>query len=99
MSIIITAILSAVGGALVTLIVTLATGLKGFIKAMIMATKATTHNELFGLCRSILDRGQITEEELENLNQLYEAYHALGMNGTGEELYNRCKQLPIMVLM
>lgn len=32
---------------------------------------------------------------LTNIGYLYNSYHALGGNGTGTELYNRAKALPI----
>lgn len=32
---------------------------------------------------------------LKNLEYLYRSYHTLGGNGTGTELYNRAKALPI----
>ena len=32
---------------------------------------------------------------MRNLEYLYRSYHALGGNGTGTELYNRAKALPI----
>ena len=32
---------------------------------------------------------------LTNIGYLYDSYHALGGNGTGTELYNRAKALPI----
>ena len=32
---------------------------------------------------------------MRNLEYLYRSYHALGGNGTGTELYNRAKGLPI----
>ena len=41
-------------------------------------------------CRQLLGQETITEDELENLNYLYESYKALGLNGTGKELYKRC---------
>ena len=32
---------------------------------------------------------------LRNLTYLYKTYHTMGGNGTGTELYNRAKALPI----
>ena len=52
--------------------------------------------------RSLSKRIKAQEEErkavkegLKNLEYLYKSYHALGGNGTGTELYNRAKALPI----
>ena len=47
------------------------------------------------MCRYILAKGSMTEDELENLNYLHDTYKGLGMNGTGDELYRRCLELPI----
>lgn len=34
-------------------------------------------------------------EDLENLEQLHDSYRELGMNGTGEKLYQQAKSLPV----
>ena len=34
-------------------------------------------------------------EALKNIEYLYNAYHALGGNGTGTELYQRVQKLPL----
>lgn len=52
--------------------------------------KALAHDSFHRQCRQLLGQETITEDELENLNYLYESYKALGLNGTGEELYKRC---------
>ena len=54
------------------------------------AVKAIAHDSFYRQCRELISKDSITESELENLNYLHEAYTALGMNGTGEELYRRC---------
>lgn len=58
--------------------------------------KALSHDALFSRCEQLILKGSITSDDLENLNMLYEAYHDLGMNGAGEELYNRAKSLPLV---
>lgn len=58
--------------------------------------KALSHDALFSRCEQLISKGSITSDDLENLNMLYEAYHDLGMNGAGEELYNRAKSLPLV---
>ena len=42
-----------------------------------------------------IQQGGIDTAGLKNLEYLYKSYHALGGNGTGTELYNRAKALPI----
>ena len=54
------------------------------------ALKALAHDSFHRQCRELLQQEFITEDELENLNYLYGSYKALGLNGTGEELYRRC---------
>ncbi len=90
------AILSALGGSLFTLVLGFVTGLWGYTKAFIKAVKATTHDALFRQGRSIVAHGNITESELENLDFLFDAYHGLKMNGTGEKLYEKCRDLPLL---
>lgn len=60
---------------------------------------ALLHNMLFAECNKYLSLGYIpldkAEEILDNLKILYDAYHALGGNGTGTAIYNRIKELNI----
>jgi len=56
---------------------------------------AILHDRLYQACHFYLTRNWITTSELNNVENLYNAYHILGGNGTGTELYNRCKALPI----
>ena len=37
----------------------------------------------------------ISVEALDDFEHLYNAYHALGGNGTGTEIYKRVKELPM----
>lgn len=88
-------------------IVTAAAG--GFLTALVMwlksvhkknqvyenAIKALAHDSFYKACRELIRKEFITEDELENLNYLHDAYTALGMNGTGEELYKRCVEKEI----
>lgn len=54
------------------------------------AVKAVVHDSFHRQCREILAQDSMTEDDLENLNYLHDAYKSLGLNGTGEELYKRC---------
>ena len=56
---------------------------------------ALLHDSLFRNCETYLLKGEITVSELNNLTKLYESYHALGGNGTGTAIYERCKSLPL----
>ena len=56
---------------------------------------AIMHDRLYQSCTSYIKQGSIDTGGLKNLEYLYKSYHALGGNGTGTELYNRAKALPI----
>lgn len=56
---------------------------------------ALLHDRLYQGCRYYIHNGRITDEEMRNMEYLYNGYHALGGNGTGTELYERVKRLPL----
>lgn len=56
---------------------------------------AILHDRIYQSCHHYLKLGYIDTSGLKNLEYLYKSYHALGGNGTGTELYNRAKALPI----
>lgn len=55
---------------------------------------AILHDRLYQACQFYLKRGYCTLEDRDNLDYMFRPYKALGGNGTGEELYNRCLALP-----
>lgn len=60
-----------------------------------MGMIALLHDSLFHNCEKYINKGEITVNELNNLEGLYNSYHALGGNGTGTALFERCKNLDI----
>lgn len=56
---------------------------------------ALLHDRLYQECPQHIHEGCVCVEDLKNIEYLYRAYHALGGNGTGTELYNRVKALKI----
>lgn len=56
---------------------------------------ALLHDSLFRNCEIYINKGEISVNELDNLESLYSSYHALGGNGTGTALYERCKNLSL----
>ena len=64
-------------------------------KAIEDGVVALLHDRLYQACNHFIAKGYIDTSGLKNLEYLYKAYHALGGNGTGTELYNRAKALPI----
>lgn len=67
----------------------------GEYKAIKEGLLAILHDRLYQACLNYLAQGWIDDDGLKNLEYLYNSYHALGGNGTGTELYNRAKSLPI----
>ena len=57
---------------------------------------AILHDRLYQICTKFIEKGEITVDELENLEYLYKSYNNLGGNGTGTALFNRCKDLKIV---
>lgn len=62
-----------------------------------IGVRALLHDRLYQGCRYFLKLGTINAAELSNMGRLYESYHQLGGNGTGTELYERVKRLPLSV--
>ena len=56
---------------------------------------ALAHDRLFQACKHFIGKGTVGLDELRNIEYLYNAYHDLGGNGTGTELYTRVKNLPL----
>lgn len=58
---------------------------------------AILHDRLFQEVSKYIKQGEITVSQLENFDELYRAYHDLGGNGTGTEMYKRVHKLKIIV--
>lgn len=56
---------------------------------------AILHNKIYTLGKQYIEREYVTIEDMKDFEYLYNAYHALGGNGTGTEIYERVKNLPI----
>ena len=54
------------------------------------------HDRIYQACQYHIVNGHISVQDLDNLEYLYRGYSGLGGNGTGKELYKRCKSLPIV---
>ena len=68
--------------------------------AIKVAMIAILHDKLFSLCKQYLALGYIPVDDsegiMDNVKGIYEAYHALGGNGTGTDIYNKFLKLRIM---
>lgn len=57
---------------------------------------AILHDRLFQSARYYIQKGEISDAELDNFNKLYYAYHDIRQgNGTGTELHDRVNKLPL----
>lgn len=65
-------------------------------KALRAGVVAMLHDRIYSECEKCLMRNGITTDALNNIDHLYKSYHDLGGNGTGTNLYERAKALPII---
>lgn len=93
--IIINSILSACGAAIFAGICVWVKGLYRKSKCYDKAVKALAHDAFFRYCRELLPKETLTEDEVENLNFLYDGYHSLGLNSTGDKLYQEIIKKPL----
>ena len=66
------------------------------INGLIMSVMAMGHDDLFRYAEFYILTNEITVKELENLEHIYKGYQALGGNGTGTEIFEKCKELPVV---
>ena len=64
-------------------------------KALKNGVLAILHNKIYTLGMQYIERSWISLEDLKDFEYLYNAYHALGGNGIGTEIYKRVKELPM----
>lgn len=57
---------------------------------------AILHDRLFQSGMYFIEKEAISLSALENFEGIYNAYHSLGGNGTGTEIYERVKELPLV---
>ena len=94
-TIIVNSILSACGAAIFTGICVWVRGLYKKSKNYDKALKALAHDAYFRYCRYLLPAETLTEDEVENINFLYDGYHSLGLNSTGNKLYQEIMKKPV----
>lgn len=56
---------------------------------------AILHDRLYQCCMYHIRKKEIDKDDMKNVEYIYSSYHELGGNGTGTELYNRVKALPL----
>ena len=92
--IVVKAFLAACGAGILTLIVMSCKFVWKKLKADDLTMKALAHDAYFRQTRYILrsDDVYVEEEDLENHNYLYKAYHSQGLNGTGDQMHQQVLQ-------
>ena len=95
-TIIINSILCAVGTAVFAGVCVWVKGLWRKSKTYYKAIKALAHDAFYRYCRELLPEEDLTEDEVENLNYLYASYHDLGLNSTGDKLYQQIMSKPVV---
>lgn len=93
--IILNSILSACGAALFTGLCLWVKGMYKKTKTYDKALKALAHDAFFRCCKELLPHETLSKSEVENINYLYDGYHSLGLNGTGDKLYNEIIKKPV----
>lgn len=95
-----TAIVSSLASALVASVV--ASG-KSNIKrqkqtmdALNAGMRALLWRELNDIHREAIEDGGMTPDERHNLENVYNAYHQIGGNGTGARIYDEAMKLPVI---
>ena len=56
---------------------------------------ALLHDRIYAIGEECLLAKEITVDKMDNLQHLFDAYEPLGGNGTGTNMVNRCKGLPV----
>lgn len=96
-TIIINSFLSAIGAGILTLIIVLIKWIVRKMRADRKTIEAIAHDAYFRHCRYLLAKDEITEEELENHNYLYQAYKAQGLNSTGDKFNELVLEKKVLV--
>lgn len=63
-------------------------------KARDNAVRSLLRTEIINICHKTEEKGFLPIYNLENINDMYKAYKALGGNGAIDELYSQTKSYP-----
>lgn len=96
----ITTIISSLASALVATIVTSSKSKikkeKQTMEALKNGLRALLWHEINEIHKESMHEEGMTPDERHNLEQVYNAYHALGGNGTGTRVYEEAMKLPVI---
>lgn len=62
-----------------------------------LVLEAVAHDAFYEDCHRLLPKDAITEEELDNHNYLYKAYHSMGLNSTGDRMHQLILEKPVII--
>lgn len=65
------------------------------LNMLIRLNVGIAHDRIHALCHEYISRGSVSDDEMDNLTDIYEPYRALGGNGSGKLLYEEVKKLPV----
>lgn len=98
-TIIITSTISSVTSAIVASLLTLSKAKvkkeQQLLKAFSQGIRALLWQELNNIHKYATKQQGLTPDERHNLENIYNAYHTLGGNGTGTKIYNEIEDLPV----
>lgn len=66
------------------------------LRGLVVSSLAVSHDKLYRYAEFYILTNQITVDEMKNLEHIYRGYHLLGGNGTGTELFEKCKEIPVV---
>lgn len=96
----ITAIVSSLASALVASIVASSKSRikkeKQTMLALTSGLRALLWRELNDIHKEAISDGGMTPDERHNLENVYDAYHTIGGNGTGTRIYEEAMKLPVL---
>ena len=89
-------VIEVVSTTIVTVAVGILVGIVRKLRWLFVGVRADLKDKIIRFGEFYILTNQITIEELENLTELYKAYAGLKGNGTTKEVYERCRELPIV---
>ena len=96
----ITAIISSLASALVASVVASSKSRikkeKQTMDALNAGMRALLWRELNDIHKEAIVDGGMTPDERHNLENVYDAYHTIGGNGTGTRIYDEAMKLPVL---
>ena len=95
MDILIRAFISACGAGILTLIVLCIKWLVQIITRDKLTLDSLSYNAFYNDCKMLMNKDEITKDELENHEYLYKTYKARGLNGTGEKMHQLVMEKPV----